>query len=64
MVIQTGFSTTKGRLIRSIMHPKPTDLKFYRDSFYFIGFLFSVGTLNHFFFPLILIKYLNLFIYF
>lgn len=36
MVIGTGFATNKGDLIRSIMFPKPTKFKFYRDSMKFV----------------------------
>ncbi|XP_067049944.1 polyamine-transporting ATPase 13A3-like isoform X4 [Acropora muricata] len=39
VVVRTGFSTTKGRLIRSILNPKPVGFKFFRDSMRFIGFL-------------------------
>ncbi|KAM7445100.1 hypothetical protein ABFA07_006360 [Porites harrisoni] len=39
MVIRTGFSTTKGGLIRSILNPKPVGFKFFRDSMRFIGIL-------------------------
>jgi cation-transporting P-type ATPase 13A2 len=42
MVYQTGFSTSKGQLVRSILFPKPLNMKFYRDSFYFVGFLFAL----------------------
>jgi len=40
MVIKTGFSTAKGQLVRSILHPRPMNFKFYRDSLKFIAFLF------------------------
>lgn len=52
MVVRTGFNTTKGALVRSMLFPKPMGFKFYRDSMRFIGvlgliagfgFLISVG---------------------
>ncbi|KNE58820.1 HAD ATPase, P-type, family IC [Allomyces macrogynus ATCC 38327] len=39
MAVRTGFNTTKGSLIRSMLFPKPHKFKFYRDSFRFIGVL-------------------------
>lgn len=39
MVVRTGFSTTKGSLVRSMVFPKPTGFKFYEDSFKYIGFM-------------------------
>ena len=36
LVVATGFATTKGRLIKSIIFPKPIKLKFFRDSMRFI----------------------------
>lgn len=39
LVIRTGFSTTKGSLVRSMVFPKPVGFKFYEDSFKYIGFM-------------------------
>ncbi|XP_019388479.1 PREDICTED: probable cation-transporting ATPase 13A3 isoform X1 [Crocodylus porosus] len=50
-VVRTGFSTSKGQLIRSILYPKPTDFKLYKDAYMFllslvvvagIGFIYTV----------------------
>ncbi|KAN0063742.1 hypothetical protein ACQY0O_003792 [Thecaphora frezii] len=46
MVVRTGFNTTKGALVRSMLFPKPMGFKFYRDSFRFIGFLASVAGIG------------------
>lgn len=43
MVTRTGFNTTKGALVRSMLFPKPTGFKFYRDSFRFIGVMAAVA---------------------
>lgn len=46
-----GFNTAKGQLVRSILYPKPTDFKLYRDAYLFllclvavagIGFIYSI----------------------
>lgn len=36
MVVRTGFVTTKGSLVRSMMFPKPSSFKFYEDSYRYI----------------------------
>uniref|UniRef100_A0A663DQK1 Cation-transporting ATPase n=1 Tax=Aquila chrysaetos chrysaetos TaxID=223781 RepID=A0A663DQK1_AQUCH len=36
VVLQTGFNTAKGDLVRSILYPKPVNFKLYRDAFKFI----------------------------
>ncbi len=46
MVIRTGFNTTKGALVRSMLFPKPFGFAFYRDSFRFIGVLGIVAVLG------------------
>ncbi|CAG9864440.1 unnamed protein product [Phyllotreta striolata] len=42
-VVRTGFDTTKGSLVKSILYPAPVGLKFYKDSFKFIFVLFTVA---------------------
>uniref|UniRef100_A0A8C5IRK7 Polyamine-transporting ATPase 13A3 n=1 Tax=Junco hyemalis TaxID=40217 RepID=A0A8C5IRK7_JUNHY len=51
LVVRTGFSTAKGQLVRSILYPKPTDFKLYRDAYLFLlslvvvagfGFLYTI----------------------
>ncbi|XP_055714492.1 polyamine-transporting ATPase 13A3 isoform X2 [Phlebotomus papatasi] len=53
LVVNTGNSTVKGGLIRSILYPPPVDYKFERDSYQFvkllgviaaIGFLYTLVT--------------------
>ncbi|QLQ79504.1 hypothetical protein HG537_0C01510 [Torulaspora globosa] len=46
MVVRTGFSTTKGSLVRSMVFPKPTSFKFYEDSFKYIGFMAIIAMLG------------------
>jgi len=46
MAVQTGFSTIKGQLVRSILFPKPTTFSFYRDSLMFIGVLAMMAVLG------------------
>ena len=43
VVIRTGFLTTKGRLVLSIMYPAPVDFKFEQDSYKFVGFLACIA---------------------
>ncbi|KAF3065032.1 hypothetical protein GL218_02213 [Daldinia childiae] len=46
MVVRTGFNTTKGSLVRSMMFPKPSGFKFYRDSFRYISVMGCVALLG------------------
>ena len=51
MCVRTGFNTTKGALVRSMLFPKPSGLKFYRDSFRYIsvmGCIAAVGFIASF----------------
>ncbi|AEO56383.1 hypothetical protein MYCTH_2301237 [Thermothelomyces thermophilus ATCC 42464] len=43
MVVRTGFNTTKGALVRSMLFPKPSGFKFYRDSFRYIAVMACVA---------------------
>ncbi|RNA15084.1 putative cation-transporting ATPase 13A3 isoform X2 [Brachionus plicatilis] len=46
VVVRTGFSTSKGELVKSILYPKPMGFKFYQDSLKFILFLFCVAVIG------------------
>ncbi|RCI13511.1 hypothetical protein L249_5504 [Ophiocordyceps polyrhachis-furcata BCC 54312] len=43
LVVRTGFNTTKGALVRSMLFPKPSGFKFYRDSFRYISVMAAVA---------------------
>ncbi|EDV23802.1 uncharacterized protein TRIADDRAFT_27142, partial [Trichoplax adhaerens] len=48
LVIRTGFYSMKGNLVRSILYPKPMNLKLYRDAIGFVGclaFLALIGLI-------------------
>jgi cation-transporting P-type ATPase 13A2 len=46
MVVRTGFNTTKGALVRSMLFPKPSGFKFYRDSFRYISVMGAVAAIG------------------
>lgn len=46
VVVRTGFSTEKGQLVRSILYPKPTDFKLYRDAYLFLLCLVGVAAIG------------------
>jgi cation-transporting P-type ATPase 13A2 len=48
MVARTGFNTTKGSLVRSMLFPKPSGFKFYRDSFRYIAVMGAVALTGFF----------------
>lgn len=39
VVVRTGYLTSRGALVRSILYPPPADFRFERDSYKFIGIL-------------------------
>ncbi|XP_044273235.1 polyamine-transporting ATPase 13A3-like isoform X2 [Varanus komodoensis] len=43
LVIRTGFSTAKGQLVSSILFPKPTGFRLYRDAYRFLLCLVGVA---------------------
>lgn len=46
VVIRTGFSTSKGGLVRSIMYPPPVDFKFEQDSYKFVMLLAGIASIG------------------
>ena len=46
LVVRTGFNTTKGALVRSMLFPKPSGFKFYKDAFRYISVMGGVAGLG------------------
>uniref|UniRef100_A0A670J3P7 Uncharacterized protein n=1 Tax=Podarcis muralis TaxID=64176 RepID=A0A670J3P7_PODMU len=46
LVIRTGFSTSKGQLVCSILFPKPADFRLYRDAYRFLLCLVGVAGIG------------------
>lgn len=46
LVVRTGFNTTKGALVRSMLFPKPSGFSFYRDSFRYIGVMACIAAVG------------------
>lgn len=46
VVIRTGFLTSKGNLVRSILYPHPADFKFDQDSYRFIWILAFIALMG------------------
>ncbi|RZF39245.1 hypothetical protein LSTR_LSTR010339 [Laodelphax striatellus] len=46
LVIRTGFSTFKGKTVRSILYPPPADYRFEQDSYKFVALLAGIASLG------------------
>ncbi|GMM44557.1 putative acid anhydride hydrolase [Pichia kluyveri] len=56
LVVRTGFNTTKGALVRSMLFPKPSGFKFYEDSFKYIGVMTGIACIGFIFSTINFIK--------
>lgn len=46
IVVRTGFNTTKGALVRSMLFPKPSGFRFYKDAFRYISVMAGVAGIG------------------
>ena len=46
LAVRTGFNTTKGALVRSMLFPKPSGFKFYKDAFRYISVMAGVAAIG------------------
>ncbi len=46
VVLRTGFNTTKGELVRSILYPKPVDFNFAHDTYKYVLSLSLIGVVG------------------
>ena len=46
VALRTGFNTTKGSLVRSMLFPKPSGFKFYRDAFRYITAMAGIAAIG------------------
>lgn len=56
LAIRTGFNTTKGALVRSMLFPKPSGFKFYRDSFRYIAFMSGMAAIGFIFYTITFVR--------
>ncbi|XP_066458024.1 probable cation-transporting ATPase 13A4 isoform X2 [Eleutherodactylus coqui] len=46
VVLQTGFNTAKGDMVRSILYPKPMNFQLYQDAFRFLMCLVAISVIG------------------
>ena len=46
VVVRTGYQTAKGRLVHSILYPKPLNMRLMRDAYRFVGVLSLIAVLG------------------